>query len=133
MMANGIPKQALKAGGTKDMLQKELYVISTQLAPGVTLEKMRDVVSAHLAFQVDLENRGIMFGAGPLFPPDSDMWQGEGLVIIRAQSLEEAKTIAAADPMHSSGLREYIVREWMMNEGTITVKMSFSTGKAQLI
>ncbi len=132
-MANGIPRQALKTGGTRDMLQKELYVISTQLAPGVPLEKMRDVVPAHLAFQVDLENRGIMFGAGPLFPPDSDMWQGDGLVIIRAQSIEEAKKIAAADPMHSSGIREYKVREWMMNEGSITVKMSFSTGKGQLV
>lgn len=132
-MANGIPRQALKTGGTRDMLQKELYVISTRLAPGVPLEKMRDVVPAHLAFQVDLENRGIMFGAGPLFPPDSDVWQGDGLVIIRAQSIEEAKTIAAADPMHSSGIREYKVREWMMNEGSITVKMSFSTGKGQLV
>lgn len=132
-MANGIPRQALKTGGTRDMLQKELYVISTRLAPGVPLEKMRDVVPAHLAFQVDLENRGIMFGAGPLFPPDSDVWQGDGLVIIRAQSIEEAKTIAAADPMHSSGIREYKVREWMMNEGSITVKMFFSTGKGQLV
>ncbi len=132
-MALGIPKQALKAGGTKDMLQKELYVISTQLAPGVTLEKMREQVPAHLTFQVDLESRGIMYGAGPLFPPDSDMWLGEGLVIIRAQSLDEAKKIAASDPMHSSGMREYKVREWMMNEGSITLKMTFSNGKAQLI
>ncbi len=132
-MAYGIAKQALKAGATQHMLQKELFVISTQLAPGATLEKMRKIVPAHLAFQVDLESRGIMFGAGPLFPPDSEVWQGEGLVIIRAQSLADAKAIAAADPMHLSGMREYTVREWMMNEGTVTMKMSFSTGKAQLI
>ena len=132
-MATGIPKQALKAGGTKEMLQKELYVISTKLAPGVTLEKMREMVPPHLAFQVDLETRGIMFGAGPLFPPDSDMWQGEGLVIIRAASLAEARKIAASDPMHSSGMRDFTVREWMMNEGTITLKVSYSNGKAQVI
>ena len=132
-MATGIPKQVLKAGGTKDMLQKELYVISTKPAPGVSLEKMREMVPPHLAFQVDLENRGIMFGAGPLFPPDSDLWQGEGLVIIRAQSLAEAKQIAASDPMHSSGMREFTVREWMMNEGTITLKVSYSSGRAQVV
>ncbi len=132
-MSSGIPKAALKAGGTKDMLQKELYVISTKPAPGVTLEKMREMVPPHLEFQVDLEKRGIMFGAGPLFPPDSDMWQGEGLVIIRAASIAEAKQIAASDPMHSSGMREYTVREWMMNEGTITVKVSYSTGKGHIV
>ena len=132
-MATGIPKQLLKAGGTNKMLQKELYVISTKPAPDVTLEKMREMVPSHLTFQVDLESRGIMFGAGPLFPPDSDLWQGEGLVIIRAQSLAEAKQIAASDPMHTSGMREYTVREWMMNEGTITLKVSYSNGQAQVI
>ena len=132
-MTTGIPKQVLKAGGTNKMLQKELYVISTKPAPGVTPEKMREMVPSHLTFQVDLESRGIMFGAGPLFPPDSDHWQGEGLVIIRAQSLAEAKQIAASDPMHTSGMREYTVREWMMNEGTITLKVSYSNGQAQVI
>lgn len=132
-MTTGIPKHALKAGGTKEMLQKELYVISTKPAPGVTLEKMREMVPPHLAFQVDLERRGIMFGAGPLFPPDSDLWQGEGLVIVRAASLAEAKQIAASDPMHTSGMRDYTVREWMMNEGTITLKVTYSDGKAQVL
>ena len=30
-------------------------------------------------------------------------------------------------------MREYTVREWMMNEGTITLKVSYSNGKAQVI
>jgi uncharacterized protein len=132
-MSNGIPKHILKAGGTQKMLQKELYVISTKLAPGVSLEEMREVVPEHLIFQVDLEARGIMFGAGPLFPPDSENWQGEGLVIIRAKSLEEAKSIAASDPMHIAGKRVFSVREWMMNEGSITVRVSYSDGKSTII
>ncbi len=132
-MTTGIPKQAIKAGGTHKMLQKELYVISTKPAPGVTLEKMREMVPPHLEFQVDLERRGIMFGAGPLFPSGSDLWQGEGLVIVRAASHAEAAEIAASDPMHKSGMREFTVREWMMNEGTITLRVSYSDGKAQVI
>ena len=132
-MSTGIPKQMLKTGGTKDMLQKELFVVSTKPAPGVTLEKMREMREPHLAFQVELERRGIMFGAGPLFPPGTDMWQGEGMVIIRAASHAEATEIAASDPMHKSGMREFTVREWMMNEGTITLKVSYSNGKAQVI
>ena len=82
---------------------------------------------------LELERRGIMFGAGPLFPPGTDMWQGEGMVIIRAASHAEATEIAASDPMHKSGMREFTVREWMMNEGTITLKVSYSNGKGQVI
>ena len=132
-MSAGIPKHVLKAGGTEKMLQKELYVISTKPKAGVSLEQIREVVPVHLAFQVDLEKRGIMFGAGPLFPSGSDLWQGEGLVIIRAASHAEAVSIAASDPMHTSGMREFTVREWMMNEGSITLRMDYSTGKATLM
>ena len=131
-MTIGLPKQALK-GAAKEMLQKELYVISTKPAPGVTLEMMMQVVPPHLEFQVGLEQRGIMFGAGPLFPSGSDLWEGEGLVIVRATSHAEATEIAESDPMHKSGMRELTVREWMMNEGTITLKVSYSNGKAQVI
>lgn len=131
-MTIGLPKQALK-GAAKEMLQKELYVISTKPAPGVTLEMMMQVVPPHLEFQVGLEQRGIMFGAGPLFPSGSDLWEGEGLVIVRATSHAEATEIAESDPMHKSGMREFTVREWMMNEGTITLKVSYSNGKAQVV
>ena len=86
----------------------------------------------HLAFQGDLETRGIMFGAGP-FPNDAgDEWGGEGMVIIRADSLAHAKEIAAADPMHSSGAREFTVRPWLLNEGSLNIKISFSDGKGSL-
>ena len=66
------------------MLQKELYVTSIKPAPSVTLEMMMEVVPPHLEFQVGLEQRGIMFAAGPLFPSGSELWQGEGLIIVRA-------------------------------------------------
>jgi len=51
-----------------------------------------------------------MFGAGPFFADNEIDWQGEGMVIIRAQSLDEAHQVAASDPMHTSGARSYTVR-----------------------
>ena len=132
-MATGITKQALKEGGTKGMLQKDLYAIFTRRVPDIPIEKMRSMVPEHLKFQVDLERRGIMFGAGPLFPPDSELWEGEGMVIIRAASLAEAKEIAAQDPMHISGMRDFIIRAWMMNEGSLTIRVTYSDGKAEII
>ena len=88
---------------------------------------MRDYLPAHLAHQVDLEKRGIMFGAGPLYkesatggPPMA------GMIIIRAESFEQAKEIADSDPMHANGIRTYTVRQWSLNEGTFNVRVNFS-------
>src|SRR5690606_34596680 len=80
----------------------------------------------HLDYQIDLERRGIMFGAGPFFDDAEQEWHGEGMVIIRASSLAEARAIAAADPMHMSGARTFTVRPWLLNEGTVTVKITYS-------
>ena len=55
------------------------------------------------------------------------------MVIIRAGSLAEAKEIAASDPMHSSGARDYKVRPWLMNEGTVTVKIRYSDGSREVV
>ncbi|MFQ5911558.1 MAG: YciI family protein [Nitrospinota bacterium] len=55
------------------------------------------------------------------------------MVIIRAGSLAEAKEIAASDPMHKSGARSFTVRPWLMNEGAVTIKLSFSDGKMEVM
>ncbi len=54
------------------------------------------------------------------------------MVVIRAASLEEAKSIAASDPMHKSGARSFTVRPWLMNEGVMKFSVSFSDGKMRL-
>ena len=46
---------------------------------------------------------------------------------------EEAAEIAAADPMHTSGMREYILERWHMNEGTLTIKISYSDGSREVL
>ena len=48
-------------------------------------------------------------------------------------SFEEADEIAAADPMHSSGMREYTLERWHMNEGTLTFQVTFSDQAAKVI
>ena len=67
-----------------------------------------------------------MFGAGPFSDDAEQKWGGEGMVIIRAESLAAAKIIADNDPMHKSGARSYRIRPWLLNEGKITVEMTFS-------
>ena len=67
--------------------------------------------------QVDLERRGILFGAGPMVAQVEGKPR-TGMIIVRAASFEEADEIAKADPMHASGLREYAIWKWSLNDGS---------------
>ncbi|AXK81447.1 hypothetical protein DW352_13570 [Pseudolabrys taiwanensis] len=113
------------------MLRKQLYVIFTKPTKG--MEPVMAVLKEHLDFQIDLERRGIMFGAGPFWNDAEEAWEGEGMVIVRAESLAAAKAIAASDPMHKAGARSYTVRPWLLNEGTVTIKLTYSDGKREVI
>ena len=116
---------------SKGMLQKQLYVVFTKPTRG--LGPVMENLEAHLAFQVSLEERGVMFGAGPFWTDDEKDWQGEGMVIVRARDLAEARAIAAEDPMHASGARSFEVRPWLLNEGTLTLKVRYSDGSRELV
>jgi uncharacterized protein YciI len=118
-------------GACQGMLCKDLYVIFTKPTNG--LEQVMVNLESHLAFQIELEKQGILFGAGPFFADNESDWLGEGMTIIRAESLLVAQTIAASDPMHVSGARSFVVRPWLLNEGTVTVKISYSDGKRELL
>ncbi len=115
----------------KGLLAKQLYVVLTRPSNG--LQPVLDNLQEHLAYQLELERKGIMFAAGPFADDDQQRWEGEGMVIIRAAGIEEAKQIAANDPMHKSGAREYRVRPWMLNEGSITLKVTYSNGKREVL
>ena len=107
-------------------LRMTLYVIETTAVPERASD-MGNFMQDHLAHQIDLERRGIMFGAGPLYTEGSEGGPPmAGLIIIRAASFEEAKAIADADPMHSNGLRTYTLRRWSLNEGTVSLRVNFS-------
>ena len=115
---------------SSEMLNKDLYVVFTKPTNGMipVMENLED----HLKFQVSLEKQGIMFGAGPFWEDNEIDWNGEGMVIIRANSIDHAKEIASTDPMHKSGARNFTVRPWLLNEGNIQVTMDYSTGKFKL-
>ncbi len=116
---------------SKGMLQKQLYVVFTTPANG--LGPVMENVEEHLKFQMSLEERGIMFGAGPFWTDDGKNWNGEGMVIIRAEDIEDARRIAESDPMHASGARTFTVRPWLLNEGTVTVKLRYSDGSREIL
>lgn len=116
---------------THNLLAKRLYVVFSEPTNG--LGPVLENLDPHVAHQTDLENRGIMFGAGPFASDDEQQWNGEGMFVYRAESLEAARKIAESDPMHSSGARSFRIRSWLLNEGTFSVRLFFSGGRPEII
>lgn len=120
----GIPVEGVMQASIA-MLQKQLYAIFTK--PIGAIEPVLANMEAHLAFQVSLEKDGVLFAAGPMWSDDEKTWEGDGLVVVRAASRGEAIAIAERDPMHRCGARNFTVRPWMINEGTVTVRLDMSS------
>jgi len=132
MSVTSVPASELIAmSKDKGFLAKQLYIISTYPTDG--MGPVMANLEAHLAFQVEIEASGIMFAAGPNWTEDEQEWRGDGTVVIRADSLAAAREIAAKDPMHISGARDFTLRPWFVNEGKMSVELSFSDGKFKLI
>lgn len=121
----------IKLSHEKGFLAKQLYVVFT--TPIAGMAPVMDHIQEHLAFQESLERQGIMFAAGPHWSDDEKSWDGDGMVVIRAGSLAEARAIAARDPMHASGARKFTVRPWFVNEGTVTIKLNYAQGKFEVL
>lgn len=110
---------------SKGMLQRQLYAIFTTPTDG--LGPVFAVIEKHLEFQVQLEKDGILYAASPMWTDDEQSWEGEGLVVVKAASRQEAIAIAERDPMHVSGARSFKVRPWLINEGSVTITLNNSS------
>jgi uncharacterized protein YciI len=124
-------EEVIGVSKARGFLAKQLYVIFTTPTKGIG--PVMENLKVHLDYQEQLEKAGIMFAAGPHWTDDEKRWDGEGMVVVRAKSITEATAVAANDPMHISGARSYRVRPWLVNEGTVTVKLGFASGRFEII
>jgi uncharacterized protein len=123
-----MPWQELRdRSSERGLLAKRLYVVNSTPTNG--LGPILANLDSHLQYQARLERDGIMFAAGPLASEDLREWLGDGLFVYRAESMDQALGYAADDPMHISGARSFTVREWMLNEGTLSVQLFYSGAK----
>lgn len=120
-------KTSAKARGS---LAHELFVVES--TPAKTPEEVKSVLPDHLAYQAAQEQQGHLAFAGPLSDETGEYMQGCGLIIYRAESLEAARAIAEADPMHSSGTRSFTLRRWLINEGSLQLTVKLSAGDITL-
>lgn len=117
-------KKLVAGARDRGRVAREFFVVHSR--PTGELAAVEANLKSHLEYQHHIENTGTMFGAGPLGDFDGAGWSGEGMIIIRAGSLDEARKIAEADPMHISGARSFTIRPWVMNEGAITIRLNCS-------
>jgi uncharacterized protein YciI len=111
--------------------QKVFFLVFTdpvQLTP----DEIRPHLEPHKQWVVDLESAGRLFAAGPLLDDDYE-FSGSGLMVLRASSFAEAKEIIDSDPFHQHDIRQYRLVPWQVNEGTLDVKMTLSSGSFELL
>jgi uncharacterized protein len=104
-------------------LRMQLYVVTSTAN---SLDAVKQNLAEHRAYLRSLEERNVLFGAGPLWTEDGQYFEGDGMLIYRAASVEEATAIAQGDPMHSSGARTFKIRPWLLNDGSITIRVTLS-------
>jgi uncharacterized protein YciI len=111
-------------------LALELFVVMS--TPGNNPDAVKDTLPRHLEYQRELEITGRLVLAGPTSDDSGENMIGAGLIIYRAATMAEANEMAENDPMHKSGARTYILRKWLVNEGSLNISLGLSTGKSQI-
>jgi uncharacterized protein YciI len=111
-------------------LALELYMVRSTPVGDVPL--LQKTLPAHLEYQAGMEKAGKLVLAGPLSDPTGEQMFGEGLIIYRANSLEQAREYAEADPMHAAGARTFDIRRWLINEGNLTLNVNLSLQNVSL-
>ena len=131
-MSDGGPswKEMVDQCSELGLLAKKLYVVFTSPVNG--MRPVMEVLDEHLAYQNKIQNEGIMFGAGPFSDAAEQNWDGDGMIIIRADTMAAAKIIADNDPMHKAGARSYEIRPWLLNEGKVTIDLTFSNKSMEI-
>ncbi len=109
-----------------------LEVFSIISTPAGDLAKVKKLLPEHLAYQADLERRGLLMLAGPLSDESGEQMEGVGQIVYRAESLDEARSLAEADPMHAGGARRYTLRRWLINEGSLQLTIKLAAQKVTL-
>lgn len=119
-----------KEAGERGSLALELFVVVS--TPAQSPDELKAQLPAHLAYQEQLEQAGTLAFAGPLSDLQGEQMQGMGMIIYRAHSLAAARALADGDPMHVSGAREYTLRRWLVNEGSLTLSVKLSAQSVRL-
>jgi uncharacterized protein YciI len=102
----------------------QLFIVDS--VAKATPEEMQKILPRHLSYQKEMEAAGKLFLAGPVSDDTGTAMSGGGLIVYRAADIEEARTLAANDPMHKEGGRTFTIRAWLVNEGSLNIQIRLS-------
>lgn len=113
------------------LLRKRLFVVMVRPIRPLDRELSDEIgamLTAHFEWLFEQERNGRLFAAGPFLGDDEQTYNGDGMFIVRAESLADARELMAREPIVEKGLRTADVRPWELNEGTISVRITYSDG-----
>jgi uncharacterized protein len=87
-------------------LETTKYVIILTMNQGRSFTE--ELIKEHVAFLRDLDQKGKLELCGPFTD------YAGGMIVVRADSYEEAVKIAKSDPFISSGTESFEVRTWQL-------------------
>jgi uncharacterized protein len=106
--------------------QKVFFACFTERGQA-SMEDVERVVPAHKQWLADQEAGGRIFVAGPFLNEDYS-YAGSGLIVLRAETAQQAHQLAAQDPMHANGIRTFRIVPWQINEGSVRIDLTLSQG-----
>jgi len=129
-MSNEISKQVDGVDITHAGMQKLFFVcVTTAVRPAEELEAN---LQGHKDYLKGLEDQGLLFAAGPLLDAQAK-FDGTGMIVFATSDFAQAKSLADNDPFHAKGMRTYTLRPWQVNEGSLGLRVVFSSGKFSLV
>lgn len=109
---------------TAPMLNKAMFAVFARLMPGRSLAEL---LLDHLRYMIGLEESGHLFAAGPLVD-ETGTPTGDGLILLRADTLAEARDLVSRDPFVVAGVRSVEVQPWRIMEGRVSLAVNFARG-----
>ncbi|MFE3027394.1 YciI family protein [Nocardia tengchongensis] len=109
------------------LLGRDYWMVTSTPVDGTTAEDIAALVPAHIAWLLELEERHLVFLSGPLVSGPG-AGRGSGVTVLRACDEAEVTAIASADPLVTAGLRTFVVHQWRVNEGSVSMRLSLGRG-----
>jgi uncharacterized protein len=110
------------------MLKKTLFAALNRAV--VSSEEMLPYAIEHLRYMNDLEERGLLFASGPFI--QEGVVVGDGLTILRAADIEQARQLMENEPLIKRGLRRFELHKWELREGRISIQLNASRSAFEL-
>ncbi|HTU72793.1 MAG TPA: YciI family protein [Trebonia sp.] len=110
----------------------QLYMVRMEMQKHVdsVMDYLGPHIQEHIVWLQDQEKNGVLFLSGANV--DGEDWDGSGVAIIRAPSLEAAVAISDTEPFHREGLRVNTVHGWQLNEGNVQISLNLLSNKFSL-